>query len=412
MINTSRRKNLGISALSALALLALTAMTTTSAADSENQKKQDESRKTRPEKLHTMTVARILMRPSGDFDISIAPEELRIFLIEELRKRRYNVKGAESVLFGKDKSDQARILLGGTVRHVKCRKKPTNSIVKCAIGIDWELFDNRKDNVIYKKGTVFASYISVDPNKIDSSMYKLVMGAFAELLKEPGFNRKLRMKPEKEKPVYPAAEFRRCDIKALAVPKEMDRVLDASVVVISGNIVGSGFVISKDGIVITANHVVEESDDIKVKTKSGQTIPAVVVRSDPIHDVAVLMTSTQYNACLPIAPSAPKVGDKIYSIGAPAGEELAFSVSEGIVSALRDWKKNKFVQTDVAINPGHSGGPLVNRRGRIVAIIAWKITGMSIERLGFGVPIQLALNSLSIAPGSKTTITVNDSAGE
>lgn len=164
----------------------------------------------------------------------------------------------------------------------------------------------------------------------------------------------------------------------------------------------TGIVWSADGLVITANHVVRDRKEVQLKTRSGQVIEAKVVRVNPERDVALLSTSRNHNACLPLEPDQPKVGDDIWGLGAPAGEELAFSVSRGIVSALRELDEMQFIQTDASISPGHSGGPLLDEAARVNGMISWKIPLPGFEGLAFGVPIDLVLESLGLVPAEKT----------
>ncbi len=358
-------------------------------------------------KQYSITFSRLIFRPSGQFDIAIAPEEFRISLIEEMRSRRFNVLGVENILFGKDKSEYARMLLGGTIQHLKCRTNRTHTKGKCSIAVIWELFDRKKDEVVYKERTIFKQIVSTREEEISNSAHQLVLGAFRILIGNRDFRRALAVKDEVRQHIeYNSADYRKCNIKRLRLPKAMPKVMNATVVVRSGNAVGSGFFISKDGLIVTANHVVEGKDQVEIKTHKGNTLSAAVVRRDPVHDVALLHADLQIDACLPLANREPNPGEKVYSIGTPAGEELSFSVSQGIISGMRTWKEHRFIQTDAVINPGHSGGPLVDKRGRVLGVISWKIAMAGYEGLGFGVPMTMALDCLALKPSKHTSSTL------
>jgi serine protease Do len=86
----------------------------------------------------------------------------------------------------------------------------------------------------------------------------------------------------------------------------------------------------------------------------------------------------------------------VYAVGAPAGEEFAFSVSKGIVSGIRDLNGFSYVQTDASLNPGNSGGPLLDTQGNIVGIVSWKIVASGFEGLSFGVPPSAITRRLAI----------------
>jgi hypothetical protein len=97
------------------------------------------------------------------------------------------------------------------------------------------------------------------------------------------------------------------------------------------------------------------------------------------------------------------LGTEVYAIGSPASEKLAFSLTRGIVSGLRDFDGRKYLQTDASISPGNSGGPLVDKQGRAAAIVSWKVAARSIEGVAFGVPVEDALRGLSLSIGSETS---------
>jgi serine protease Do len=92
----------------------------------------------------------------------------------------------------------------------------------------------------------------------------------------------------------------------------------------------------------------------------------------------------------------PAIGSRLYAIGTPWGEELAFSVTQGVVSGLRDIDGPSYLQTDASLNKGNSGGPLLSEEGKVVAVVTRKIVGLGAEGLAFGVPITTAVRSLNI----------------
>ncbi|MAU53540.1 MAG: serine protease [Roseovarius sp.] len=134
---------------------------------------------------------------------------------------------------------------------------------------------------------------------------------------------------------------------------------------------GSGFVISEDGYVVTNNHVIEGADEISVEFFSGETLPAEVVGTDPKTDIALLKVES--DAPLPFVTfgdsDTARVGDWVLAMGNPLGQ--GFSLSAGIVSARNralSGTYDDFIQTDAAINRGNSGGPLFNLDGEVVGV--------------------------------------------
>ena len=158
---------------------------------------------------------------------------------------------------------------------------------------------------------------------------------------------------------------------------------------------GSGFVIDADGYILTNNHVIEGADEIKVKLSDDRELDAKLVGADPPTDLALLQVDPEGLTAVELGDSdALEVGDWVLAIGNPFG--LPQTVSTGIVSAkgranvgLTDYED--FIQTDAAVNPGNSGGPLVDLRGRVVGIntaIASRSGGNN--GIAFAIPMNMA----------------------
>lgn len=162
---------------------------------------------------------------------------------------------------------------------------------------------------------------------------------------------------------------------------------------------GSGFVISADGFIVTNNHVVENARQVIVRLADRREFDAEVIGTDPRSDLAVLKIDVEGLVALELADkSEVRVGQWVLAIGSPFG--LDFSVTAGIVSALgrslpTDTGDNyvPFIQTDVAINPGNSGGPLFNLDGEVIGVNSqiFTRTGGSIG-LSFAIPAAVVRN--------------------
>ena len=159
---------------------------------------------------------------------------------------------------------------------------------------------------------------------------------------------------------------------------------------------GSGFIISRDGFVLTNHHVVNNASEIIVKLKDRRELVAKLIGSDESTDVALLKVESKDLPVFEIGnPDDLQVGEWVLAIGTPFGFEQ--SVTAGIVSAkgrsLPDGNYVPFIQTDVAINPGNSGGPLINMQGKVVGINS-QIYSRSGGYMGlsFSIPIDVAMN--------------------
>lgn len=165
---------------------------------------------------------------------------------------------------------------------------------------------------------------------------------------------------------------------------------------------GSGFVYKTDdnyGYILTNNHVVEDSDSIKIVNNEGMEVEAVVLGADTYLDIAVLKIDK--SAVMSVATlgnsSDISIGDTVFTVGSPNGREYIGTVTKGIISGLNrevtvslsnGYYIMSVIQTDAAINPGNSGGPLVNINGEVIGINSLKLVEDEIEGMGFAIPIE------------------------
>lgn len=191
---------------------------------------------------------------------------------------------------------------------------------------------------------------------------------------------------------------------------------------------GSGFIYTENGYIITNHHVVEGAEKLQVSLADGRVVDAELVGGDVQTDVAVLHIDAAGLKALPIGDSKQaRVGEFVLAIGDPiSADELSGSVTFGIVSALsRDINiegfVNEYLQTDAAVNPGNSGGPLINMRGEVIGVTSAKYTSagvdeygqnISSEGIGFALPINnvttiaqsIIQNGPTVRPGIGVTI--------
>lgn len=156
--------------------------------------------------------------------------------------------------------------------------------------------------------------------------------------------------------------------------------------------VGSGFVMNRDGYILTNNHVVEDADQIKVKLTNGKEYDGKIIGRDPKTDLALIKIKASSDLQpLNLGNSDDlKVGNWVVAVGSPFGLEQ--TVTAGIVSAkgrvIGSGPYDNFIQTDASINPGNSGGPLINMKGEVVGINTAIIA--SGQGIGFAIPINMA----------------------
>ena len=170
-----------------------------------------------------------------------------------------------------------------------------------------------------------------------------------------------------------------------------------------GKGVGSGVIVSADGYVLTNNHVVAGEKNIHILLTDGKRLPAAFVGSDPESDLAVLKVDTKESGLLPAITLANRenlaVGDVVFAIGSPYG--FSQSVSSGIISALdRNFfplnPVDEFIQTDAIVNPGNSGGALIDARGNLIGITnAIYTKDGNASGISFAIPVDRARDTMT-----------------
>ena len=167
--------------------------------------------------------------------------------------------------------------------------------------------------------------------------------------------------------------------------------------------VGTGVVVNRDAEVLTALHIIEGATEVELAFADGTRTAATVASVEPDSDIAVLTPAVLPNLVVPATignASAMRVGDEVFAVGNPLG--LVGSLSAGVVSGLnREFRPSSreeplrgLIQFDAAVNPGNSGGPLVNRHGQVVGIVTGLINPTGDDffvGIGFAVPIDVAI---------------------
>jgi S1-C subfamily serine protease len=173
------------------------------------------------------------------------------------------------------------------------------------------------------------------------------------------------------------------------------------VAIFTGGGMGSGFLVSSDGYVITNEHVVGGAKEVRIRWSDGFETRGEVIRTHKRRDVALIKTDPHGRAPLALRRQMPRQGDAVIAIGMPLDEKWQGTVTKGIVSASRIYDGYSFIQSDVAVDHGNSGGPLLDDKGQVVGITAWGFKPDDISHnLNFFIPIGDALDFLALKPQS------------
>lgn len=172
-----------------------------------------------------------------------------------------------------------------------------------------------------------------------------------------------------------------------------------------GKYAGSGFLISANGYVVTSYHVVKESDSVYLENEKAGTLKAVIVHNDPANDISILRIEpgeTPWKLPLPysLSKAEANLAEEVYTLGYPR-EDVVFG--EGSVSALTGFKQNpNAYQVSIPVNPGNSGGPLLNNKGDLIGIIS----GIQTETSGaaFAIKSTVLLDVIAAVPADTSGI--------
>lgn len=346
-----------------------------------------------PDDTHGVSLVALQVSEQGDqvkFTSDVPKAVIRV-----VGSAGYAISRDESVLFKDAGAAKNRFLLGGSMDRVSCTKYFDGR--RCRARVTWEVFDVQTKSIVYRVATsaFVDKLVGAEGDALweENARSLVSRKRLAELLA------KTKPRPD-DGPLPPMAAFKRCDDKPVQLPKGAETAIAATVVVESGSARGAGTVLSSDGLVLTAAHVLR-GDEVKVVWKSGLSAKAIVTRLSSAEDLALLKVEANGLACVPSAAKPPATGDELYAVGAPLG--LTFSLTRGILSGVREVDGRSLLQTDATVNAGNSGGPLLDATGRLAAVVTTKLVGEGVEGIAFGVPIASVHRALAVEEGAETS---------
>lgn len=292
--------------------------------------------------------------------------------------------------------------LSGSAKVEKLTCAPAATGATCSLVLSYEVREPRQDLVVYRARSTGTSTGPTDAETIA----KLADLARRQLVVRPGYKRAVAP-PEGAIGAGWAQtiEVARCTTAPLPLPGGLSKVLGSVVTIVQGNSTGTGFFVSKDGLLLTATHVIDGTEPIVVHTSSRRDLPATVVRGHSSQDVALIRVAPGEEPCLPVGTNVPEIGTELFALGAPRSQGSSPGVARGIVSTQHESEGLSYLQTDAAVNPGDSGGPMLSADGRAIAVNSWKIVGQAVEGLNFGAPIARGLALLQVDLQGRTTTT-------
>ena len=336
-------------------------------------------------------------------------DQLTLAFQNEFEVAGYEMIGIGS-LFQDEFSDRAELSVGAVIKamdatvcftrgHSSLRLRPITGDVKMTV--QWQIYSNLDKKVVYATTTETETELDI---KTDDALFDAFIFGFAgsarSLLEDNGFQMLTLGKVSTSQPGYKKT-IRLTGKKPYTGPikPHMEEVRDGVVRVRSGGGHGSGFFIDSSGYLLTNKHVVGDSETVKVVFNDHTEVTCKVLRDNRVRDVALVKIKKGDYTALPIRKDEPDAGEEVYAIGSPLKEGLHGSISRGIVSGFRqDKDEPRYLQSDVTIQGGNSGGPLVDEHGNVVGISARGHVNRegSFAGINLFIPIHEALEKLNI----------------
>jgi serine protease Do len=329
------------------------------------------------------------------------PEEFQAQFVEELRKSGLLSPSVTENLFETESSNEdfAVAAVISDMKFDACMfaynysSTPYNGTGEMTV--EWQVYSRLSRRVVAKV-TTSAKYAK--KGLTQKGTMSLLHGAFAanasKLLASPEFRAGLASTDAVSGTTTAEAIL---IAGAVGTPTTVSDGVGSVVAVFAGGGHGSGFLISEDGYLLTNQHVVGNLKQVRVRWSDGFEAVADVVRTDAKRDVALIKTGARRRMPLPLRIDRVRTGESLYAIGAPLDPQLQNTVTKGIASSSRIVDGLAYVQSDVAIQPGNSGGPLLDEQLRVVGIAAKGVViNGSMVGINMFIPIGDALEFLNI----------------
>lgn len=277
----------------------------------------------------------------------------------------------------------------------------TNDLMSIELSIDWQVLDYYKQplysTTTVKKSDLFVLKYDYNTSEFNSVLIRAMEDnlnyALIDIRDEISEKGYLKMAPEVEKN-YPDFVIPKPQV---APDSRLTDFLKSSVIVKVEDGHGSGVIISEEGHIVTAYHVVAGAKKIQVIMDDGAKVDADVIRISKQADLALLKVNRRNLVPLPLVDSKDiEIGIDVWAMGTPKTLELGQTVTRGILSSHRLANSVQYLQTDVSVNSGNSGGALISRNGDVLGIVTSKLAGVGTEGLGFAISSYEIFRRLSI----------------
>ncbi|HEX5400431.1 MAG TPA: serine protease, partial [Verrucomicrobiae bacterium] len=345
------------------------------------------------------------------WDISggiLGPEEFNHEASQTLRDCGFTVLDGETGLLAEDDSYKVRYQLGATIQSMTLDAYDflAGDFSEATVVAEWRLKDTSSRQIVFTN----TSYGFAKENGFSTGV---LTAAFGDALKKMVAASDLAdliatngtfyvTATDAVRPVAAGVPIRikvPHYVPSRSLPEDLDTVNRGIVTVEAGKTVGCGVIVSPDGYVLTAAHLLSGKTQVVVRFRAGLQLNAVVVRIDREQDLALLkLPGTSYPAVELNLTAPASVGSVVYVIGPPLNGNPEFTIGKGVISAYREGSDGQaqLIQTDATSNSGNSGGPMLDQSGRVIGIMSQSVVIPDCDGGSFGVPLDGVAKRLNI----------------
>ena len=269
------------------------------------------------------------------------------------------------------------------------------------VTINWTFYDvygqtKFEKTTVSKSGEFSPNFYDDSQDYIAIILEDAITASFFEVLKVEEVQ-KLLKEEQVETPTFEPLVLKRNNPSSPV--KNISEAQNATVTLKNKDGHGSGIIIDNSGYILTNFHVVAtQEQNTKVLLKGGEELACTVVRVNEYADLALLKVDKKFSSSFNLPTAAEySAGMDVFAIGTPNSVELGQTLSKGIISGIRTNEGSEWIQTDVSVNPGNSGGALIDRNGNLLGVVNSKVTGFGIEGIAFCIPAYKVGQFLSLS---------------
>lgn len=311
----------------------------------------------------------------------------------------------------KDRKDELQV--GVLIKQVSanlCSKSATSWTGEAYVKLFWQVFAPEQQKVVFEATTegVYRSLDKAVEGPLSAIPIQAFVAAARNLLADRAFMSAMAtpFEPAVGGAAAPASAASAGDAKSRLpldgapltegepLSKNITRLRAGVATVFGETGSGTGFFVGRSGWLLTNHHVVGKTKFVKVRLTTGRELVGEVLRGDAARDVALIKTESAGVPPLPVRASEPAIGEEVYALGSPLGDAFQTTLTRGVLSGVREIAGNPFLQSDVAILPGSSGGPLLDKSGQVVGITVMGLGAKGVAGMNFFIPVADALLKL------------------